>query len=274
MDKIYIKDLEVFANHGYFEEEKSLGQKFILTMEVDLDLSKAGNDDDLNNTVHYGILCDEIEKEFTRKSYDLIEKASEELIKFIMFKYDEIKTVRLELKKPWAPVKKHLDYVSIKMERTWHESIIAVGSNMGDKKKNILDAFNAINNSNHTKILEIANYYETEPWGYEAQDKFLNTAIKVKTILSPKKLMRYLLDVELEMKRERIIKYGPRTLDLDIIFYDDIVSYEKDIIIPHPRMEERIFVLDPLCDIVPYKVHPILNKRVVELRDNLLKESK
>ncbi|MGG7162144.1 2-amino-4-hydroxy-6-hydroxymethyldihydropteridine diphosphokinase [Clostridium ihumii] len=274
MDKIYIKDLEVFANHGYFEEEKSLGQKFILTMEVDLDLSKAGNDDDLNNTVHYGILCDEIEKEFTRKSYDLIEKASEELIKFIMFKYDEIKTVRLELKKPWAPVKKHLDYVSIKMERTWHEAIIAVGSNMGDKKKNILDAFSSINNSNHTKILEIANYYETEPWGYEAQDKFLNTAIKVKTILSPKKLMRYLLDVELEMKRERIIKYGPRTLDLDIIFYDDIVSYDKDIIIPHPRMEERIFVLDPLCDIVPYKVHPILNKRVVELKDNLLQESK
>ncbi|NEU04932.1 2-amino-4-hydroxy-6-hydroxymethyldihydropteridine diphosphokinase [Clostridium senegalense] len=269
MDKIFIKDLEIFANHGYFQEEKNLGQKFVLTMEVELDLSKASSEDNLEDTVHYGILCDEIEKEFTKTSYDLIETACEELINSIMLKYNTINKISLELKKPWAPVKKHLDYVSIKMERSWHEAIIAVGANIGDKKKNIMDAFEIIDNSKHTKIVEIANFYETEPFGYEDQDMFLNTAIKIKTMLRPKRLMEYLLEVEKDLKRERIIRWGPRTLDLDIIFYEDLISYEKDIILPHPRMEERLFVLDPLCDIVPYKVHPILNKRVIDIKKEL-----
>lgn len=269
MDKIYIKDLEIFANHGYFQEEKNLGQKFVLTLEVELDLTKASSEDSLNDTVHYGILCEEIEKEFTKTSYDLIETAAEKLINFIMEKHSSIKKVSLELKKPWAPIKNIVDYVAIKMERSWHEAIIAVGANMGDKKKNIMDAFDIINSSKHTKILETANFYETEPFGYENQDMFLNTAIKVKTMLLPKQLMEFLLQVEKDLKRERIIKWGPRTLDLDVIFYDDIVSYEKEIIIPHPRMEERMFVLEPICDLVPYKVHPILNKRVIDIKKEL-----
>ncbi|HAG42200.1 MAG TPA: dihydroneopterin aldolase, partial [Clostridium sp.] len=103
MDKIYIKDLEIFANHGYFQEEKKLGQKFILSFELDLDLSGAGEEDNLDKTVHYGILCEEIEKEFTKTSYDLIEKAAEEIVNFILLKYEAVDKVKLKLKKPWAP---------------------------------------------------------------------------------------------------------------------------------------------------------------------------
>ncbi|WP_454054008.1 2-amino-4-hydroxy-6-hydroxymethyldihydropteridine diphosphokinase [Clostridium sp. Marseille-Q7071] len=273
MDKMYIKDLEIFANHGYFQEEKKLGQKFILSFELDLDLSRAGEEDNLDKTVHYGILCDEIEKEFTRMSHDLIEKAAEEIVNFILLKYEAINKVKLKLKKPWAPVRKHLNYVAIEIERQWHKAYIAVGSNLGDKEKNIKDALEIINNSKHTKINKIANYYNTEPVGYTDQDEFLNTAIEVKTLLTPQKLMKFLLDVEKSLKRERIIKYGPRTLDLDVIFYDDLINSDEEIIIPHPRMEERLFVLNPLCDIVPYKLHPILNKRIIDIRDSILKDS-
>ncbi|WP_461615791.1 2-amino-4-hydroxy-6-hydroxymethyldihydropteridine diphosphokinase [Clostridium sp. Marseille-QA1073] len=273
MDKMYIKDLEIFANHGYFQEEKKLGQKFILSFELDIDLSRAGEEDNLDKTVHYGILCDEIEKEFTRMSHDLIEKAAEEIVNFILLKYEAINKVKLKLKKPWAPVRKHLNYVAIEIERQWHKAYIAVGSNLGDKEKNIKDALEIINNSKHTKINKIANYYNTDPVGYTDQDEFLNTAIEVKTLLTPQKLMKFLLDVEKSLKRERIIKYGPRTLDLDVIFYDDLINSDEEIIIPHPRMEERLFVLNPLCDIAPYKLHPILNKRIIDIRDSILKDS-
>ncbi|HAG42201.1 MAG TPA: 2-amino-4-hydroxy-6-hydroxymethyldihydropteridine diphosphokinase, partial [Clostridium sp.] len=94
-----------------------------------------------------------------------------------------------------------------------------------------------------------------------------NTAIEIKTLLNPKNLMKFLLEVEKSLKRERIIKWGPRTLDLDVIFYDDLISSDEEIIIPHPRMEERLFVLNPLCDIASYKLHPILNKRIIDIRD-------
>ncbi|WP_291579849.1 2-amino-4-hydroxy-6-hydroxymethyldihydropteridine diphosphokinase [Clostridium sp. UBA6640] len=273
MDKIYIKDLEIFANHGYFQEEKKLGQKFILSFELDLDLSGAGEKDDLDKTVHYGILCEEIEKEFTKTSYDLLEKAAEEIVNFILLKYEAVNKVKLKLKKPWAPVRKHLDYVAIEIERQWHKAYIAIGSNLGDKEKNIREALEIISNSNHTKINKIAKYYNTEPVGYTDQDEFLNTAIEIKTLLNPKNLMKFLLEVEKSLKRERIIRWGPRTLDLDVIFYDDLISSDEEVIIPHPRMEERLFVLNPLCDIAPYKLHPILNKRIIDIRDSILKDS-
>ena len=273
MDKIYIKDLEIFANHGYFQEEKKLGQKFILSFELDLDLSGAGEEDNLDKTVHYGILCEEIEKEFTKTSYDLIEKAAEEIVNFILLKYEAVDKVKLKLKKPWAPVRKHLDYVAIEIERQWHKAYIAIGSNLGDKEKNIKEALEIISNSKHTKINKIAKYYNTEPVGYTDQGEFLNTAIEIKTLLNPKNLMKFLLEVEKSLKRERIIKWGPRTLDLDVIFYDDLISSDEEIIIPHPRMEERLFVLNPLCDIAPYKLHPILNKRIIDIRDSILKDS-
>jgi len=273
MDKIYIKDLEIFANHGYFQEEKKLGQKFILSFELDLDLSGAGEEDNLDKTVHYGILCEEIEKEFTKTSYDLIEKAAEEIVNFILLKYEVVDKVKLKLKKPWAPVRKHLDYVAIEIERQWHKAYIAIGSNLGDKEKNIREALEIISNSKHTKINKIAKYYNTEPVGYTDQGEFLNTAIEIKTLLNPKNLMKFLLEVEKSLKRERIIKWGPRTLDLDVIFYDDLISSDEEIIIPHPRMEERLFVLNPLCDIASYKLHPILNKRIIDIRDSILKDS-
>jgi len=273
MDKIYIKDLEIFANHGYFQEEKKLGQKFILSFELDLDLSGAGEEDNLDKSVHYGILCEEIEKEFTKTSYDLIEKAAEEIVNFILLKYEAVDKVKLKLKKPWAPVRKHLDYVAIEIERQWHKAYIAIGSNLGDKEKNIREALEIISNSKHTKINKIAKYYNTEPVGYTDQGEFLNTAIEIKTLLNPKNLMKFLLEVEKSLKRERIIKWGPRTLDLDVIFYDDLISSDEEIIIPHPRMEERLFVLNPLCDIASYKLHPILNKRIIDIRDSILKDS-
>lgn len=265
MDKIIIKDLEIYANHGVFKEEKSLGQKFIISMELYLDMREAGNSDDLTKSVHYGIVCNEVDRFFKENTYDLIERAAEETCKFILTTFKEIKKVKLKLKKPWAPIGKPLDYAAVEIERQWHRVFISAGSNLGDKMANIKKAIDLLNVNDDILVEKISKFYNTEPWGYEEQEEFLNCAFELKTLLYPKELMDLLLDIEKELKRERIIKWGPRTLDLDIIFYDDMISDNENVILPHPRMHQRQFVLKPLSDIAPYYVHPILKEYIIDL---------
>lgn len=100
MDKLYLKDVEIFANHGVFNEEKSLGQKFILSLELDVDLSLASKSGDLTKSVHYGELCHNIEKEFQKESYDLIETAAEKIAEYVLYNYDLVKNIKVLLKKP------------------------------------------------------------------------------------------------------------------------------------------------------------------------------
>jgi dihydroneopterin aldolase/2-amino-4-hydroxy-6-hydroxymethyldihydropteridine diphosphokinase len=271
MDKIYIKDFEVFANHGVFNEEKNLGQKFILSMELQLNLRKAGLTGDLNETVNYGELCLEVEKQFTKERYDLIETAVEKVAGFILLKYDLVKKVKIILKKPWAPIGRHVEYAAVEIERGWHTVYVALGSNMGDKEKNLKDAIKLIDNNDQSKVTKTSKFYITEPVGYLDQDDFLNCAIEVKTILSPEEFMTTLLDFENTLKRERLIHWGPRTIDLDILLYDDIVTSDEYYTIPHPRMAERLFVIEPLCDIAPYLVHPLLNRRIIDIKSELSK---
>lgn len=271
MDKIYIKNLELFGNHGVFKEEKKLGQKFILSMELFLNTSEAGKTDDLSKTVHYGELIHDIEKVFKKNSYDLIEKAAEEVALYILKSYDLINKARIILKKPFAPIGMPVEYVSVDITRQWHTAYISMGSNIGDKLKYIEDAKKLIRDNIYCKINKEAKIYETDPVGYEEQDKFINTAIEVKTILSPKELIALLLDIETKLKRERIIRWGPRTIDLDILLFDDIITDDEIVIIPHPRMHERSFVLDPLSDIAPYKIHPLINKRIIDMKETVKK---
>jgi dihydroneopterin aldolase/2-amino-4-hydroxy-6-hydroxymethyldihydropteridine diphosphokinase len=270
MDKIIINNFELFGNHGVFKEEKLLGQKFILSIELSLDLSSAGKTDNLTSTVHYGELMAEIEELFQRTSYDLIEKAAEEVSTYILKSYNIVKSVSVELKKPFAPTGKHVDYVSVKLIRQWSTAYISMGSNIGNKEEYIKKAKELINKNPYCKITKEANMYITEPVGYEDQDDFLNTAIEVRTILNINELMDVLLEIEMELKRERLIKWGPRTIDLDIIFFEDMITSSGNAIVPHPRMQERLFVLEPLCDIIPNMIHPLLKKRIIDMKEHIL----
>ncbi|MDO5039236.1 2-amino-4-hydroxy-6-hydroxymethyldihydropteridine diphosphokinase [Clostridium sp.] len=269
MDKIHLKDVEIFANHGVFEEEKRLGQKFIFDIELELDLSVAGKTGDLNSSVHYGELVYEIEKIVSEKSYDLIETVGEKVCEHILLKYRMIKNAKVKVKKPWAPIGRHLSYAAIEINRGWHEAYISIGSNIGDKEKNLIEAINNLEDIKGIIIDKVSSFIKTEPWGLKEQDEFLNGAIKIKTVLSPRELMEVLLNIEKTMKRERIVKWGPRIIDLDIIFYDDLVTDDEYITIPHPRMEDREFVLKPLLEIAPNKVHPLTKKRIFKMIEEL-----
>ena len=269
MDKIHIKDLEIIGFHGAIPEEKVLGQKFVLSFELDVDLRQAGKNDDLTKTVHYGELAQKVEEEFTKTSYDLIEKAAEEICEFVLLNYPLVKKVKLLLKKPWAPTRKHVEYVAVEIERKWNKLYIAAGSNLGDKEETLKEAIYIIDKRKDCVVTKVSNFYTTDPVGYEDQDQFVNCVFEINTLQTPSELMDTLLEVEKDFKRERIIRWGPRTLDLDIIFYNDIISYDEHILIPHPRAHERQFVMKPMCDINPYYVHPIYRKRVMDISSEL-----
>lgn len=275
MDKIYIKDLEFIGYHGVFEEEKKLGQKFLISLDLETDLREAGIEDNLERTTHYGYIAKSVEKIFFSKKYDLIESLAEDIAREILLNYNLIKKIKLEIKKPWAPVGLILNYLSIEIERKWNIVYLSLGSNMGNKKENLEKAIFNISKLKDTFLLKTSQIIETEPFGYKEQDNFLNTCLEIKTLLPAKQLLYKLLEIEKEMGRERKIKWGPRIIDIDIIFYNKEIFEDEDLVLPHPYMEYRLFVLKPLEEINPNFVHPLLNKRVSTLRKELeLSETK
>lgn len=269
MDKITIKDFEVFAYHGVLEEENRLGQKFIITVEMFCDFRSASTTDDVTKTVNYAEACYKIEELMTTNTYKLIETCAEKIAELILTEYSDIvKETKVIIKKPSAPVMRSLAYPSVEVTRSWNEAFISLGSNMGDTHYNISEALKLIETKT-TKVVKKASLIETKPVGYEDQDNFLNTGAKLLTLLSHTELVEHLLSVEQMLKRERTIHWGPRTLDLDLILYNDIISDIETAIVPHPRMHERLFVLIPMCELAPYKLHPILKKSMIDLKTTL-----
>ncbi len=269
MDQLIIKDLVLFGHHGVYQEEKNMGQKFVLDLVIDLDLLEACETDNLEYAINYAQLSHELTALFQRENYDLIERAAQVLCDYILNHYPKVQKVDLTLKKPWAPVLLELAYPAVRIQRSRHIAYIAVGSNLGNKNATIEQALAAIDTSSHTKILRKSTLIETDPVGYDDQDTFINGMVMVTTTLSPKKLIQWLMAIEANLKRERLVKWGPRTIDLDVIYYDDLVTDDMDIVLPHPRMHERAFVLEPLAEIAPYTVHPLFRKRTIELLADL-----
>lgn len=128
-------------------------------------------------------------------------------------------------------------------------AFVGIGTNMGDRLSNIKKAIEALNLLPNTKIESVSNIYETGPWGFKEQDNFLNGVIKLNTKLSPTALLGGLLGIEAAMGRVRRIKNGPRILDLDLLIYDNVTLNTPELILPHPFILEREFVLKPLVEL-------------------------
>lgn len=264
MDKIKIENLEVFANHGVFPEENRLGQKFLISAVLYTDTRKAGMTDDLTASIHYGEVCQFMDTYMKEHTYQLIERVAETLAEELLLTWSTLQKIRLEIKKPWAPLGLPLSSVSVEIERGWHTAYIALGSNMGDKAAYLSNAVNELNRVRGCKVTKISSWIETEPYGMVEQDRFLNGCLEMRTLLTPQELLEKLHEIEQAAGRERKVHWGPRTLDLDIIFYDDLVLQTEDLCIPHVDMQNRGFVLEPLCEIAPYKRHPVYGWTVQE----------
>lgn len=144
-----------------------------------------------------------------------------------------------------------------------HTVYLSLGTNLGDRAANLKQAVTSL--PPQMRVRKKSNVYETPPWGYTAQDAFLNQVVEVTTYLEPEPLLKHLKRLEVALGRKATFRYGPRLIDLDILFYDDLVYESPSLTIPHPYLHERGFVLLPMMDIAPDHVHPITRKSIREL---------
>jgi 2-amino-4-hydroxy-6-hydroxymethyldihydropteridine diphosphokinase len=154
------------------------------------------------------------------------------------------------------------------------EVFLGIGTNLGNREKNLEDAVARVEEY-IGKVTASSSVYETEAWGFQSEDEFLNRVIKVETKLKPSGLLGRILMIESLLGRVRNEKkYASRVIDIDILFYGDKKINEVELIVPHPRLHERRFVLVPLCEISPDLIHPVLNQSIAALLDKCEDKSK
>jgi len=268
MDIIHIRRLEIFANHGVIPEENTLGQKFIISADLYKDLRRAGKTDDVNETVHYGQAAVLIKQISEKSVFKLIEKLAEEIADALLKKFP-VEKVKVTIEKPWAPVRLPLETVAVEIERQWHTAYLSIGSNMGNKEQYLKNAIEKLGETSDCQVTAVSKFIETEPYGGVEQDTFLNGCIEIRTLMTPDELLKRINAIEAEEGRVRTIHWGPRTLDIDILLYDNEIIYTDDLKIPHIDMHNRMFVLLPLSEIAPYAIHPVLGKSVMRMKEKL-----
>lgn len=276
MNEIQIKEIKFRANHGVFDFEKEQGQEFILSLRIRTNFEETLFEDNLKNTIHYGIISEEAVEFLQENTFDLIETAAYRCSDMLFKKYNDINFLELSIAKPKAPVE--LDFknilVNVKLKR--NIVYISIGSSKGNKDKYFTNAINMLKETSGIYNILESKRYKSAPYGGVAKSEFLNSVIQIETILSPNTLLKVLNNIEDKLEREREKRWADRTIDLDILFYNKNIIDEKHLIIPHPEIEKRDFVLIPLLDLNKNLINPLTKKSIKEsledLKNNYIKE--
>ncbi len=265
MDEIKIENLEVYSAHGVHPEETRNGQLFVVEAVLYMDLQPAGRADDLKLSTHYGHVCHFITDYLKEHTFLLIEAAAEHLALELLLNFPRLLELELEIKKPHAPINLPFSSVSVRIRRGWKQVYLGIGSNLGDRQGYIQRGVKGLEANPQIRDVKCSKMIETAPYGGVEQGDFLNGAVSLKTLLPPMELLAFLHKLEAEMGRERKIHWGPRTLDLDILFYQDYVSCDPQLSVPHPDMANRLFVLEPLNELCPFYCDPVTGKSVGQM---------
>lgn len=257
-DHILINDLRVNALIGVLDHERLAPQPLRIDVDIETDLAEAGHTDDLTQTVHYGEVAIALADLARNTEYLLLERLAERMTEVVLA-FPRVNAVELTLTKLQPPIPERIDSTAVRLRRVGsspkvdaaHDAIIALGSNLGDREASLRFAISRLGDS----VVDTSQVFETDPvGGPENQGAYLNMVARIRTALDPFAVMRWLHRIEAEAGRERLVHWGPRTLDLDLLFYDD-VSIAGDgpgsLTVPHPRFAERRFVLAPLSEIAP-----------------------
>jgi dihydroneopterin aldolase/2-amino-4-hydroxy-6-hydroxymethyldihydropteridine diphosphokinase len=250
-DRIVLQGVTARGNHGVLDFEKRDGQTFVVDVTMRLDLSGAGRSDDLAATVNYASVAAAVVARITGPSYDLIERLAEVIADDVL-KHDRVDAVEVVVHKPEAPVGHPFTDVQVRVERTnAPQAVIALGSNLGDRGQTLAAAVQALRETRGLTVTAVSPIFETDPVGGPDQPPYLNAVAIVRSELPPRPLLAALHTIEASHGRTREIRWGARTLDLDLISYGaaggrhEVISDDPALTLPHPRAAERAFVLVP-----------------------------
>ena len=266
-DTIFITGVVIHARHGVMEHETEVGQRFVIDLELSVDLSESSHTDRLADTVSYSNVVATATAAFKNTNYKLLERAAGAVADAILSSFPRINAVKVTVHKPHAPIAAIFDDVGVVL--TAHTAtppmadvLIALGGNVGDVRATFPRAIANICGMTQAALLARSSDYATPPWGEEQQACFINACIEIETGLDPHALLFTLHKIEKKFGRDRAreTRWGPRTLDLDLIAYDDVKIDKPELTLPHPRLFERAFVLVPLAEIVPDRL--IAGRRV------------
>ena len=256
MDRILIDDLRVLTVIGALPHEREMAQPIRIDLSIGVDLHEAGRSDDLAATVHYGLVCERV-TELARDSKDILLERLAAKVADVVLEFDLVDEVEVTLTKLRPPIPDSVQSTAVRIVRTRaeaaapplvaHTAYIALGSNLGDRERYLRFAVSELSN-----VVAMSQVFETAPvGGPDDQGAYLNMVVQIETPLDPYALIRRCQRIEANALRQRIVHWGPRTLDVDLLFYDDINITSEALTVPHPRTFERRFVLAPLSEVAP-----------------------
>ena len=292
MFKILIKDLNLFGYHGVKESEKKDGQNFRFNIEILLNKNVFLEKDNLEDTLNYSEVIRIIKDINNKQRFNLIETLSRTIADRIMKISPLVQKVLVKIEKTAPPIKENLGSVGVECvidheerdkdntKKAWADVYLSLGSNMGRREENLRKAVDVIGESPDIDIIRVSSIYETEPMYVKKQDYFYNIAVhcRVDKKLGPFEFMGFLKGVEYELGRKKASKkYGPRIIDIDLLYYGKTTLQSGFLTVPHPKIKERKFVLVPLSEIAPdfkadrEKIGKILKSGSLTGKINLIK---
>lgn len=265
MGAIDIKGVKVSACHGVLESEKSNPQLFVFDVAIDCDINAAAKSDDVNDTVNYADVCAMVAAYCKRNGFNLIERLARGAAELIIKAYPQISSVSVTVHKPQAPVPVPFGDVSVTATVERNTVILSLGSSEGDKSANLGFALERLAAVDGIEVVKTSRFIQSEPYGGAAKNTFVNCAAVVTCLLTPRELLENIHRIEAEAGRVRTVRWGDRTLDVDIIFFGNKIIEEEGLCVPHPDYLNRSFVITPLKEIAPGFVCPDVHKRIADL---------
>ena len=250
-DRIHLRGVEAFGYHGVLPDEKRDGQPFVVDVVMELDLATAGGSDALDDTVSYAEIAGEVVSRITGPSFDLIERLAEVVADDVL-RHQLVDAATVTVHKPQAPVGHPFTDVAVEVHRTRGVPVVvALGANLGDARATLESAVHAVAGLPGMRVRAVSPLVETDPVGGPEQPAYLNAVLVGDTTLDPNDLLRRLHEIEADHGRTREVRWGARTLDLDLIQVgtpasgSEVRREEPALTLPHPRAHERGFVLVP-----------------------------
>lgn len=250
-DRIAITGLRVRGRHGVLDFERRDGQDFLIDAVLGVDTRPAAATDDLSRTVDYAGLSERLAAIVAGEPVRLIETLADRLAQACLTD-PAVREVQITVHKPQAPLGRPFGDVAVTICRErGRRAVLALGSNLGDRLRTLQDAVDALAATPGLEVVSVSPVYETAPVGGPGQPDYLNAVVLAETALPAGGLLDRAHEIEAAADRTREVRWGPRTLDIDVIAYGDQVIRDPALTLPHPRAHERAFVLAPWLDVDP-----------------------